>query len=101
MKKTKNAIGFSKTRRKVSPYQFLFSNGIFQTLTHCPAGVSGEDPAALIVVVGVVRQAHCAGELPDDGAEGCRDSVLGDDVEIVEGDEKFVELGLLAGPFER
>ena len=28
-------------------------------------------------------------------------NVAGDDVEIVEGDEKFVELGLLAGPFER
>ena len=30
-----------------------------------------------------VRQAHCAGELPDDGGEGCLDSVLADDVEIV------------------
>lgn len=53
------------------------------------------------MAVGVVRQANCAGELPDDGREGGRDSVLGDDVEIVEGDEKFVELGLLACPFER
>ena len=50
-----------------------------------PAGVSGEDPAALVVAVGVVRQAHCAGEISDDGGEGGRDSVLGDDVEIVEG----------------
>ena len=39
-----------------------------------PAGVSGEDPAALVVAVGVVRQAHCAGELPDDGAEGCKEN---------------------------
>lgn len=53
------------------------------------------------MAVGVVRQAHRAGELPDDGGEGGWDSVLGDDVEIVEGDEKFVELGFLAGPFER
>lgn len=30
-----------------------------------PAGVPGEDPAAFIVAVGVIRQAHCAGELPD------------------------------------
>ena len=64
-------------------------------------GVPSENPAALVVAVGVIRQAHCAGELPDDGREGGRDSVLGDDVEIVEGDEKFVELGLLACPFER
>lgn len=28
-------------------------------------------------------------------------AVLGDDVEIVEGDEKLIELRLLAGPFER
>ena len=31
----------------------------------CPVGVPGEDPAALVVAVGVVRQAHCAGELPN------------------------------------
>ena len=37
----------------------------------CPVGILGEDPAALIVAVGVVRQAHCAGEIPDDGGEGC------------------------------
>ena len=53
------------------------------------------------MAVGVIRQAHCAGELPDDGREGSRDAVLGDDVEIVEGNEKFVELGLFADPFER
>ena len=53
------------------------------------------------MAVGVVWQSHCAGELPDDRREGGLDSVLGDDVEIVEGDEKFVELGLLACPFER
>ena len=66
-----------------------------------PAGVPKEAPAALIVAVGVVWQTHCAGELPDDGGKECLDSVLGDDVEIVEGDEKFVELRLLSGPFER
>ena len=66
---------------------------IFESLLFEPAGedrpasAAGEDPAARVVAVGVVRQAHCAGELPDDGAEGCRDSVLGDDVEIVEGDK--------------
>ena len=53
------------------------------------------------MAVGVIRQAHCAGELPDDGREGSRDAVLGDDVEIVECDEKLIELRLLAGPFER
>ena len=46
-------------------------------------GVLGEDPAVLVVAVGVVRQAHCAGELPDDGGEGGRGAVLGDDAEIV------------------
>lgn len=80
----------------------IFESLLFEPVNEDrPAGVPGEDPAALVVAVGVVRQAHCAGELPDDGGEGCLDSVLGDDVEIVEGDEKFVELGLLAGPFER
>ena len=64
-------------------------------------GVPGENPAAFIVAVGVIRQAHCAGELPNKRREGCRGSVLGDDVEIVEGNEKFVELGLFADPFER
>lgn len=66
-----------------------------------PAGVPGEDPAALVVAVGVIRQAHCAGELPDDGREGSRGAVLGDDAEIVEGDEQLIEFRLLAGPFER
>lgn len=80
----------------------IFESLLFEPVNEDrPAGISGEDPPALIVAVGVVRQAHCAGELSDDGGEGCLDSVLGDDVEIVEGDEKFVELGLLACPFER
>ena len=79
----------------------IFESLLFEPVNEDrPAGVPGEDPAALVVAVGVVRQAHCAGELPDDRGEGCLDSVLGDDVEIVEGDEKFVELGFLAGPFE-
>lgn len=52
------------------------------------------------MAVGVIWQAHCAGELPDDGGEGGRETVLGDDAEIVEGDEKLIELRLLAGPFE-
>ena len=64
-------------------------------------GVPGEDPAAFIVAVGVIRQAHCAGELPNKRREGGLDAVLGDDVEIVEDDEKLIELRLLAGPFER
>lgn len=80
----------------------IFESLLFEPVNEDrPAGIPGEDPAALIMSVGVVRQAHCAGELPDDGGEGGLDSVLGDDVEIVEGDEKFVELGFLAGPFER
>lgn len=53
------------------------------------------------MAVGVVWQSHCAGEFPDDGGKGCLDSVLGDDVEIVEDDEKFVERGFLADLFER
>lgn len=53
------------------------------------------------MAVSVIRQAHCAGELPDYGREGSRGAVLGDDAEIVEGDEKLIELRLLAGPFER
>lgn len=80
----------------------IFESLTFQAVNEDrPAGVPGEDPAALVVAVGVVRQAHCAGELPDESGEGCRGSVLGDDVEIVEGNEKFVELGLFADPFER
>ena len=38
--------------------RILLGHPHFQTLTHWPAGVLGEDPAALIVAVGVVRQAH-------------------------------------------
>ena len=80
----------------------IFESLLFEPVNEDrPAGVPGEDPAAFIVAVGVIRQAHCAGELPDDGGEGGRGAVLGDDVEIVEGDEKFVELGLFADPFER
>ena len=66
-----------------------------------PASIWGEDASALIVAVGVIRQAHCVGELPDEGGEGSRDAVLGNDTEIVECDEKLIELRLLAGPFER
>ena len=80
----------------------IFESILFEPVNEDrPAGVPSEDPAALIVAVGVVWQSHCAGEFPDDGGKGCLDSVLGDDVEIVEDDEKFVELGFLADPFER
>ena len=53
------------------------------------------------MAVGVIRQDHCAGELQDDGGEGSRDAVPGNDTEIVECDEKLIEFRLLAGPFER
>lgn len=58
-------------------------------------GTAGEDPAAFIVAVCVVTQSQGARGLPDESGEGCRGSVLGDYVEIVEEDEKFVELDFL------
>ena len=39
------------------------------------------------MAVGVIAKAQGAGVLPDKSGEGCRGFVLGDDVEIVEGDE--------------
>lgn len=48
----------------------IFESLLFEPVNEDrPAGVPGEDPAALVVAVCVVRQAHCAGELPDDGGE--------------------------------
>jgi hypothetical protein len=80
----------------------IFESLTFQAVNEDrPAGTAREDPPAFVVAVGVIAQAQGARELPDESGEGCRGSVLGDDVEIVEGNEKFVELGLFADPFER